>query len=260
MPAPHPAELVEAVRQYAAQGLNDREIGDKLSRSKDSVEKIRRVNAIPPGKVIIIAPDTLEKVRSLALRGSTDSEIGRAVGMTRVAVEATRRRHGIQAGNPPVYHRHGTPSMYNAGCRCEPCKNRHSNRMRLLRHQRLERLEARGGEFEHGTSGYVSWGCRCDTCAKAQAKNNHAYYNSSQAVTLPQARNNGKQWTGPELELASRDDLTANEVAAILGRTFAAVHATRKRIKKDPKYVDLAGVARGSDDAHTTHPGKETST
>lgn len=56
------------------------------------------------------------------------------------------------------------------------------------------------------------------------------------------AHSTGKQWTGPELEMASRTDLTARQVAQMLGRTFYAVRHMRKKLRIDPRYINLAGV------------------
>lgn len=56
------------------------------------------------------------------------------------------------------------------------------------------------------------------------------------------ARNHMNMWTGPELEVACRDDLTNREVAAMLGRTIRAVESIRRRIKVEPKIQQLAGV------------------
>lgn len=43
-----------------------------------------------------------------------------------------------------------------------------------------------------------------------------------------------RQWTGPELELvATRDDLTLNQLAAMLGRTYAAVAKQSSLIRRD---------------------------
>ncbi|MEV5819373.1 hypothetical protein AB0L22_09370 [Micromonospora haikouensis] len=62
------------------------------------------------------------------------------------------------------------------------------------------------------------------------------------------ARRHGSEWTGPELEVVARTDLTAVQVASMLGRTPAAVRAQRHLLKKvDPKTTALAGVSRPDD-------------
>jgi len=69
---------------------------------------------------------------------------------------------------------------------------------------------------------------------------NRARTNSRTAET---ATNLGKQWTGPELEIAARSDLTAQEVALMLGRTLYAVKHARRKLK-EPKWAEVAGLSR----------------
>lgn len=58
-------------------------------------------------------------------------------------------------------------------------------------------------------------------------------YNNSQA--LAQAANHYKDWTGPELEIAARKDLSASQVAKMLGRTIYAVKTVRIELARDPR-------------------------
>ena len=51
-------------------------------------------------------------------------------------------------------------------------------------------------------------------------------------------------WTGPELEVASRDDLTAEQIALMLGRTYAAVGTPACVSAAIPARRFLAGLAR----------------
>lgn len=69
----------------------------------------------------------------------------------------------------------------------------------------------------------------------------------AQQSTVDTATHRGGQWTGAELEVAARTDLSAREVAAMLGRTYHGVMAARHRIRHDPKTRDVAGV---TDDQH----------
>lgn len=131
---------------------------------------------------------------------------------------------------------HGTTARYtNYGCRCDQC--REANRLRL----RTYRTEARTGVKSppHGTqTGYTHYGCRCVACTEAGL----AYYKRVSAkFTRVNARiamtavNHGKEWTGPELELLVRDDLTARQVAAMLGRSPMAVGAMRRKVRTGRK-------------------------
>ena len=63
-----------------------------------------------------------------------------------------------------------------------------------------------------------------------------------QSKTAP-AANHGKEWTGVEMELvATRRDLTAVELAQMLGRTYHAVKTIRTRLNRLPRDRRLAGV------------------
>lgn len=66
----------------------------------------------------------------------------------------------------------------------------------------------------------------------------------AQQDTLPTAHHHGYQWTGPELEVALRNDLTTREKAKILGRSYAATNTARQKALHDPKWVRVAGVGR----------------
>lgn len=69
----------------------------------------------------------------------------------------------------------------------------------------------------------------------------------NQAETLPTASRNGHEWTGPELELVLREDLTVKEISLMIGRTFAATAHARHRARTDPKFIRLAGVVDGDE-------------
>ncbi len=136
--------------------------------------------------------------------------------------------------------------------------------MRQQRRKRLQRAAvAVPVTVEHGANCYVNWGCRCDVCVAAAAAANkpnmqkyrerhrervnavqRAKAQARQARSLETARRYGYEWTGPELELAARKDLTATQVAAMIGRTVAAVMTARRRLKDDPKFINLAGLSR----------------
>lgn len=64
-------------------------------------------------------------------------------------------------------------------------------------------------------------------------------------------QNRGKQWTGPDMEIALRADLTVQEAAKMLGRTYAAVKMMRHRCKSDPKYAAVVGAPKDTHAART---------
>ena len=100
----------------------------------------------------------------------------------------------------------------------------------------------------HGLNGYRTYGCRCNECGAAyresqrdpKAKERAA---ARQAASLEAVRRYYTQWTGPELELAERWELTASQVAAMTGRTLSAVRNKRDKIRSaDPKTLRVLGA------------------
>ena len=68
---------------------------------------------------------------------------------------------------------HGSPSQYNAGCRCPLCRESHRLRMTEQRYKRYARVAADDPAVPHGTAtGYINWGCRCDLCKAAGVEAN----------------------------------------------------------------------------------------
>jgi hypothetical protein len=66
----------------------------------------------------------------------------------------------------------------------------------------------------------------------------------AQARTLDGAKRHGQPWTGPELEIAARDDLAIAEAALMIGRTYRAVSGARSQLRRDPRKAALAGLGR----------------
>lgn len=102
---------------------------------------------------------------------------------------------------------------------------------------------ARGRGRTHGKQSTYRDGCTCDLCTAAgtaSAKKRHKRTNSTTRAT---ATKYGQQWTGAELEIATRTDLTAREAALMLGRTRKAVQNMRYLCRTDPKFINLLGGA-----------------
>lgn len=55
------------------------------------------------------------------------------------------------------------------------------------------------------------------------------------------ATNHRKEWTGPELEIIARPDLSASQAAKLLGRTLYAVKHMRRKLMVDPRKIRVAG-------------------
>ena len=142
-------------------------------------------------------------------------------------------------------------SGYSSGCRCEKCKAAHALRQKRYREKKKQQIAEGVATITHGLAGYTNYACRCQVCRDAYRdyalERGHPESSSDawrdwQAKTTREASNHGKEWTGPELEIVARGDLSAHEVAAMLGRTYAAVQSIRRKLHNDPKTINFAGI------------------
>jgi hypothetical protein len=67
-----------------------------------------------------------------------------------------------------------------------------------------------------------------------------------QAASRDAASHHGETWTGPQLEVATREGLSASQAAAMLGRTISAVRTVRRAVRKDPRKERLLGAPRAN--------------
>lgn len=155
---------------------------------------------------------------------------------------------------------------YKRGCRCDRCRVENREYVARARERR-----SKSGTTHGTTTGYGD-GCRCESCKSAQAErharwvdrdpararalrakvsrdayardpiSSKARRRALQQDSVEAATRSHYQWTGPELEIALRTDLTAHEAALMLGRTYAAVEAQRQLHKVDPRKQNLAGL------------------
>ena len=70
----------------------------------------------------------------------------------------------------------------------------------------------------------------------------HARERAIQAQKKIEARNHNKEWTGPELELISRKDLSSGQLATMLGRSLYAIKSQRFLLNKNDLKYEVAGV------------------
>jgi len=108
---------------------------------------------------------------------------------------------------------HGMANSYDMGCRCGACTEAKGGTVEQWRSSAPEKFRANMVEWER----------------RRKRRNN---------ASRDAARNWKKQWSVPELEIASRTDLSAADAAALLGRTIAAVYAARRLMRQDPDALD----------------------
>jgi hypothetical protein len=137
---------------------------------------------------------------------------------------------------------HGTPYAYDkCGCRCSDCVVAY----RAYRRDKREQRATRATEIPHGHIGYVGWLCRCEVCRKANTSVTQIYRTRHNEAARVDARHHAEEWTGPQLEIALRDDLTARQAATMLGRTVMAVQNIRNK-RETPKIAWLLGASRNA--------------
>lgn len=173
---------------------------------------------------------------------------------------------------------HGTMSRYWLGCRCDRCRAANAARCRALRAKRMSKPIP--NDVPHGLSTATNYGCKCAVCRDAVRTSNrriseraaageivhvrggthpncpcpsckaaHRKYNAAKSRQLNDESLHGATrrfyvWTSAELEIASRPDLTAKQVAQMLGRSVSAVTTVRGRIKSgEPKILNLLGAS-----------------
>lgn len=189
-----------------------------------------------------------EAIRAAAVArfalGHSTAVIARELNVNPSTVGVWRYNAGLSKSHEE-WRKHGSASRYDKGCRCDPCCSARKDE-NARKYQR--RLAKRAAEIEptiHGTSmGRVDFGCKCDACMKAQNRYYRSFARKRQKESIAGARRCGYIWTGPELELLERRDLTHADIAAMLGRTYVAVKSMRHRLNRgDPKLTWLAGVS-----------------
>lgn len=111
----------------------------------------------------------------LVAAGIADRFIAERFGVNVRTVERWRERRGLPSNwKPARTDRHGTPSRYSDGCRCDLCRDAHRIKVAARRKVRAVDTRANGlpAHVPHGLNAYTNWGCLCDVCRKAGADRN----------------------------------------------------------------------------------------
>lgn len=120
---------------------------------------------------------------------------------------------------------HGNTSRYRRGCRCWDC-------ITAIRVSEA-RNSGRGASSRAPAAGGAS-----------QADQRESWRNKMLNDHIrDQAKRLGYVWTGPELEMAARRDLSARQIAVMLGRSVHGVRGARRR-GLDPKWAPIIGRPR----------------
>ena len=160
----------------------------------------------------------------------TNREIAKRLGKNPNTIADAFKRMGIKRDARAIAWEkrkagHGQPAMWQK-CDCNTCKNA----KRAYKHEEyLRRVDAMSADD------------RARVLEESSAKSS-----GRQSRTTKNARSTGKRWTGVEVELALRDDMTIEQIAGMIGRTYAAISNVRTAVS-DPdhpahsRYVSLLG-------------------
>jgi len=67
--------------------------------------------------------------------------------------------------------KHGTPTSYNAGCRCDDCRAAHREARERWQARAKAGITKRGRDLPHGQPyTYTNYGCRCEACTHAHSR------------------------------------------------------------------------------------------
>lgn len=151
-----------------------------------------------------------------------------------IAEYNAHRRRGVL----PQGASHGYNSALNYGCRCQICSD-------AIRAKSAERITfALAGPIpEHETKPSAS--CLCDHCRPFTYRRVNALFKEKNDAARAVAEKHGAEWTGIEMDMVADPRRTAPELAALLGRTVAAVKHRRHLLRTDPKWmavVDASGA------------------
>src|SRR5258706_15557191 len=124
-----------------------------------------------------------------------------------------------ESGNAAAAH--GTRYAYRKRkCRCDKCRAWKSAVMREANERNREARQA---------ARRSRWLARKNELITA----NNAWRKRQNDKARDKATRHHFEWTGTELEIAAREDLTARQVAGLTGRTISAVRNMRARLKDD---------------------------
>lgn len=226
----------------ARRDLTARQIAAMLGRTVSSVENKRADLSSESTRNYREWTET--ELELLARKDLSAKEV--AARLNRTVGSVTNRRAHLSSWLPhKATEEHGTPAKYwqeqkahKLGQGPPPCEECRA----ALAQYAAERLLAAlaEGKLSHGKYHTFRAGCRCDDCRAANTTWN-ARKRREQAASADTATRYNYEWTGPELEVAAREDLTAREVATMLGRTIAAVNGKRKKLRTMPRDQWLAG-------------------
>lgn len=99
----------------------------------------------------------------------------------------------------------------------------------------------------HGVVGgaYMLSGCTCEPCTAARVASVEEFKKVN-AKSVEAAHRHNNVWTTADMETLARTDLTARQVAAMLGRSISAVNSARFKMRTDPQWAQGYSLDTGT--------------
>lgn len=152
----------EIIRLYVEDEMTTTQLGRKFSIHGERVRQIlmdygvaeRHYGAKARAERTNAVVSSHDRIMTGTSTVKNESEI---FGIKPESLTTMFRRYGLE----PIRHvaQHGSKSLYQQGCRCEPCTQANRDSGRALRGKEPP---------HHGTvSGYQNYGCKCELCREA---------------------------------------------------------------------------------------------
>lgn len=237
----------EALRSKAAKGAHPTEIAKELRLTPETVRRhLNNWGIEYPDKRDqnrILKQQLLGRIVEMSLRGVPHREIRRELGVSESVYQAYQRELGLGRGVTVKIDDAEVRKLHKKGSSESQIAETLGVSRRRVRSSLLKTKTRSSKEPLHGIVGgfWMQRECECTLCTKARAIIRQEARSKNEA-TQEMASNKGKEWTGPELEIVARNDLTAKEKAAMLKRTLYSVQAAVHRAQHDPAWIEGFGV------------------
>lgn len=181
----------------------------------------------------------------LMVNGAMPREVANELGMDSRTASALARAEGLpdrrwrwRGDRIAKKDRHGQRASYAAGCRCVPCTDANTERLREAKRLRVDRF--RRGEIEppHGVkSTYTNYDCRCDPCREAWSehmRSDHVREIQRRSVARRQMREATDHVhefeNGRCIDCYEREDAVVVKLDFLRDRTVEAIDLARRTI------------------------------
>lgn len=240
------ATEVETIKEMARQGITPAEMSEATLLSQKTI-----ITYLNEAGISYVSQSEardrhrqqqMDAIKELLDNGATPREICLSLGMPEGRYRRLKNEMGLGRGKVTAVDDAAVKKLHKRGLSEAAIAAELGVTRRRIRSALLQD-KTNPKEPKHGVVGgvWMSRGCECSLCTKARAIIRQELKSKNDA-TAEEATNSWKEWTGPELEIVARDDLTAKQKAKMLKRTMYSVQAASHRIHHDPAWIEGFGV------------------